>query len=71
MSEIEYSAVLDPSVLAVVKEELARKEEEISKKEDQQKKHYLYLNELQNMARDLSGYALFYHHTLCVFLESF
>ena len=58
MNEKGYSAVLDPSVLAVVKEELARKEEEIAKKEDQQKKHYFYLNELQSMSRDLSGYKI-------------
>ena len=49
MSEIEYATVLDASVLAVVKEELARKE-------DQQKKHYFYLSELQSMAREQSGY---------------
>ena len=46
----EYAALLDPNVLAVVKEELARKE-------DQQKRHYFYLNQLQDMAREQSGLA--------------
>ena len=49
MDSAEYAANLDPGVLAVVKEELA-------KKEDQQKRHYFYLSELQNMAREQSGY---------------
>ena len=44
----EYATILDPGVLEVVKEELARKE-------DQQKRHYFYLNELQTMAREQSG----------------
>ena len=46
----EYATLLDPNVLAVVKEELARKE-------DQQKRHYFYLNQLQDMAREQSGLA--------------
>ncbi|ELU18223.1 hypothetical protein CAPTEDRAFT_171486 [Capitella teleta] len=42
----DYVPSVEPSVLASVKEELARKEE-------QQKKHYFYLSELQNMAQEM------------------
>lgn len=47
----DYAANIDLNVLAVVKEELA-------KKEAQQKKHYFYLSELQNMSREIPGYDL-------------
>ncbi|XP_064618190.1 LOW QUALITY PROTEIN: protein DGCR6-like [Liolophura sinensis] len=44
----EYVTNLDPSTLATVKEELA-------KRELQQKRHYFLLSELQSMARELPG----------------
>ena len=45
----QYSANIQPGVLAVVKEEM-------EKKEEQQKKHYHYLSELQKMAAEIPGY---------------
>ena len=45
-SSTDYIPTVTPSVLASVKEELARKEE-------QQKQHYFYLSELQSMTHDL------------------
>lgn len=37
------------------KEELTVRKEEIVRRENQQKRHYFYQNELQNMARELPG----------------
>ena len=37
------------------KEELIERKEEIERRENQQKRHYFYQNELQNMARELPG----------------
>lgn len=37
------------------KEELIVRKEEIVRRENQQKRHYFYQNELQNMARELPG----------------
>ncbi|XP_048766306.1 protein DGCR6-like [Ostrea edulis] len=36
-------------------EELSARKEDIARKENQQKRHYFYQNELQNMARELPG----------------
>ncbi|XP_013777150.1 protein DGCR6-like [Limulus polyphemus] len=46
MAHCQYVPNIDESLMSAVKEELARKEQ-------LQQKHYFYLNELQNMAREL------------------